>query len=96
MNGSPSLTDLAFVKVENLADRARGLRFFCTATHGDLRISFTIRVARNRRYVTSFPTRHDRHGRQWPIVRPIDDAARRRLEAEVFAALGIKPEEISS
>jgi hypothetical protein len=43
----------------------------------------------------SWPTRTDGRGRQHPLLRPIDDAARRNLEAQVLAALeqqgGIRP-----
>jgi DNA-binding cell septation regulator SpoVG len=37
----------------------------------------------------SFPERRDGRGRRHPIVRPLGDAARREIERQVFAALGI-------
>jgi len=80
----------------NAADRARGLLYFAEATYGVLRITFTVRVTRDGRKVVSFPMRHDRFGRQWPIVGPIDDDARQVIEAQVFAALGHASSEAAS
>ncbi len=36
----------------------------------------------------SYPRRRDREGRDHAVVRPVDDQARRRIEAEILAALG--------
>ena len=44
-------------------------------TYGELRLSY--------------PARRDRSGRDHPLVRPVDDAARRVIEAQVFEALGL-------
>jgi hypothetical protein len=41
------------------------------------------------RLALSFPERVDACGRRHPILRPVDDLARRELERSVFAALGI-------
>ena len=38
----------------------------------------------------SFPARRDASGRQHTCVRPLDDRARREIEAQVFAALGLQ------
>ena len=85
------VTDLRFTAASP-ADQARGLLYFAEATHGLLRVVFTVRVTRDGRTILSFPTRHDRHGRQHAIVRPVNDAALRVIEAEVFVALRIKAE----
>lgn len=42
------------------------------------------------RLCLSFPERRDSRGRRHPYIRPVDDRARRELEAEVFAALGLE------
>lgn len=38
----------------------------------------------------SFPERRDASGRSHPYLRPADDETRRRFEAEVFLALGMR------
>ena len=38
----------------------------------------------------SFPERRDLAGGSHPYIRPLSDAARRAMEAQVFAALGIE------
>ncbi len=51
-----------------------------------------VRRTRNGRLTLSFPVRHDSTGRQHSIVRPTDAAARREIESQVFAALGLSEE----
>jgi len=45
------------------------------------------------RLTLSWPERRDRAGIAHPILRPVNDGARRILEAAVFDALGITPAE---
>lgn len=52
----------------------------------------TLRMTAERRPALSFPTRTDKRGRRHALVRPLDDHARREIEATVFEALGIDPE----
>ena len=74
-------------------DRARGLLGFASFTLGPVRLDgIAVRRTREGRLALSFPTRRDRFGRLHPIVRPVDDAARRALEAQVFSALDLKQE----
>jgi len=42
------------------------------------------------RLALSYPARRDRSGRQHFYVRPLDDAARREIEREVFRRLGLR------
>ena len=42
------------------------------------------------RPVLAFPARRDARGRQHSLFRPINDEARREIERQVFAALGIE------
>ena len=41
------------------------------------------------RLTLSFPARQDSHGRRHFYHRPLDDCARREIEARVFRALGL-------
>jgi hypothetical protein len=83
------LTDFRFVAA-SVELRARGLIYFGEATYGALRISFTVRRTRAGHLALSFPVRHDSHGGQHAVVRPLDDAARRAIEAQVFVALHLE------
>lgn len=57
---------------------------------GSLKIDgITVRRTRAGRLALSFPTRHDRTGRQHPLVRPVDARARRQIEGAVLDALGM-------
>ena len=49
-----------------------------------------LRRTRDGRLALSFPERRDSSGRRRPLVRPLDDAARRAIEAAVLAALSIE------
>jgi len=70
------------------ADRARGLLGFASFTLGSFRLdSVALRRTRDGRFALSFPVRHDRSGRQHSIIRPVDDATRRAIEAAVLASL---------
>lgn len=56
-----------------------------------------VAVRRNRAGVLRlvYPTRTDREEREHPIVKPLDDHARREIERQVFAALGFADREAS-
>jgi DNA-binding cell septation regulator SpoVG len=55
---------------------------------GCLRIDgIAVRRTRCGRLVLSFPVRRDAVGREHSVVRPIDDAARRDIEATVLRSL---------
>ncbi len=47
----------------------------------------TLRRTRSGCLTLSFPERRDANGRKHPIVRPLDNDARKSIEAAVFAAL---------
>ena len=44
------------------------------------------------RLALSYPARRDRAGNQHHVIRPVDDGARRDLECQIFAKLGIEQE----
>ena len=49
----------------------------------------TLRRTSSGKLRISFPKRRDQHGREHPLLRPLDDAARRELERQVLTALGL-------
>ncbi len=50
----------------------------------------TLRRTRDGRLALSFPERRDLAGGSHHYMRPLNDAARRAIEAQVFAALGLE------
>ena len=72
-------------------ERQRGLLGFVAFNLNDrVRLDgATLRRTSSGRLRISFPMRRDRHGREHPLLRPLDDAARRELERQVLAALGL-------
>ena len=48
-----------------------------------------LRRTRRGHAALSYPCRRDRHGRDHALVRPLSDSVRRRIEEQVFRALGI-------
>lgn len=49
-----------------------------------------VRRTADGRRALSFPARRDGQGRQHAYVKPLDDQARREIEAAVFSALGMQ------
>ena len=76
-------------------DQHRGLLGFIRLVLADALVidNMTLRRTRDGRLVLSFPVRHDRRGRQRPIVWPVSQAARDAIEDAVFSALGLKSAE---
>lgn len=73
-----------------------GLQGHCEFEVSLLRLEgVMVRRTRAGRLVLSFPTKRDVQGRQHNVVRPVDQAARDRIEREVFAALGLIKTEAS-
>jgi len=83
------VTDVHFTSA-HAGDVEGGLLGFLSCVVGSqLKLDgITLRRTRDGRLTLSFPVRHDRDGRQHPLVRPVNDLARRNLEAQVIAALG--------
>ena len=50
----------------------------------------TLRRTRGGRMTLSFPSNHDKTGNQHFYIRPLDDAARRVVERQIFQALGLR------
>jgi DNA-binding cell septation regulator SpoVG len=66
-------------------DERSGLVGFVSIYYGDVVIDgVTVRRTATGRLTLSFPERCDRRGHAHSVVRPVDDAARRAIEAAVF------------
>ncbi|MBK8980648.1 MAG: septation protein SpoVG family protein [Planctomycetes bacterium] len=90
-------TNIAAVSFTPVRDgNARdGMLGYVTCVFADaLRLDgIALRITATGRHALSFPARTDRQGRRHPFCRPIDDRARRAIEAAIFEALGIGAEE---
>jgi DNA-binding cell septation regulator SpoVG len=73
-------------------DERAGLLGYLSVTYGSLVIDgITVRRTAEGRFALSFPERRDGKGRRHPVVRPIDDDARKAIEAAVFGAATLAP-----
>ena len=71
-------------------ERAAGLLAYVGFCLGGLSLDgMTLRRTLRGELRLSYPARRDRSGRDHPLVRPVDDAMRRVIEAQVFEALGL-------
>lgn len=72
-------------------ESAAGLLGFASfLLNGRIRVDGVgVRRTRNGHLALSWPARTDRTGERHPLIRPIDDAARRDLEAQVLTGLGL-------
>ena len=83
----PSITVMAFTSAPT-PDRERGLVGWLSLRIGDLLLDgVTLRRTREGNLALSWPARRDRHGTDHPVVCPVDNAARRGIEALVMGAL---------
>jgi DNA-binding cell septation regulator SpoVG len=90
------ITDVRFTP-STAEDVAQGLLGWVSATlNGALRLDGISlrRISSDGRIALSFPARRDQVGRDHPYIRPLGDAARREIERQVFAALGLATEAI--
>ena len=72
------------------SDVRSGLLGFVSVFYGDLILDgITVRRTAEGRLTLSFPQRRDGRGRSHPLFRPIDDAARVRIEKAIFDAATI-------
>lgn len=74
------------------AQRATGLLAWLTIETERLVLdSVQLRRTLDGRHVLSWPERRDAGGRKHAVVRPVDDDARRAIEAAIFEQLGVSP-----
>jgi hypothetical protein len=87
------ITAIGFVPAGNAEVRSGLLGFVTCVVGGVLQLDgITLRITADRRPTLSFPARTDRQGKKHAYIRPVDDDARRTVEAAVFKALGVDPE----
>ena len=87
------LTSIAFTAAPPAEVRTGLLGWVtCVVNDGLLLDGVTLRRTRDDRLTLSYPARRDSTGQQHHVVRPINDEARRAVEAQVFRALGIEQE----
>ncbi len=68
-----------------------GLLGFLRCDYGSLRLDgIAVRRTVSGRLALTFPERKDRAGTAHPYVRPIDDVARRAVEAQIFDSLDLR------
>ena len=66
-------------------DVRTGLLGYLAVTVGSLVLDgLTLRRTAAGTFAISFPARTDRHGNRHPIVRPVNDDARRQIEAAIL------------
>ena len=88
----PSIRIRSWVRGTTDDERA-GLLGYLTLYVGNLVVDgVTVRRTATGRLALSFPERRDKKGRAHAIVRPVDDAARREIEAIIFGAATLAAE----
>jgi hypothetical protein len=88
MPDSRAITGIRFTPASEF-DRERGLLGFIRCELAGLVLdSITLRRTLDNRLTLGFPEREDGLGRRHPIIRPIDDQARRAIEDAILGALG--------
>lgn len=89
MNDLPSISGVQFTAASDW-HRERGLLgFIQCVVDGQLVLDgITLRRTLDNRLTLSFPEREDSVGRRHPIIRPVDDDARRAIEAAILGSLG--------
>ena len=70
-----------------------GLLGYMSVCYGDLILDgIVLRRTAAGKFTLSFPARTDRTGKRHSYIRPVDDAARRAIEAELLGQLGQHPD----
>jgi hypothetical protein len=89
MRDLPTITGVRFTAATDW-HRGRGLLgFIRVVLNGQLVLDgITLRRTLDNRLTLSFPEREDGVGRRHPIIRPVDDEARRAIEAAILGSLG--------
>ena len=70
------------------ADRRAGLLGWLRVRYGALELDgLALRRSGDGRFLVTFPSRRDSAGREHPLVRPLDYASRRDLEAQILRGI---------
>ncbi len=84
----PDVRVRSWIKASD-AEVRTGLLGYLSVTYGDLILDgIVLRRTADGRFALSFPSRTDRSGRRHPYIRPVDDDARRQIEAKILGELG--------
>ena len=82
------VTDLRFIQASAELRRSGLLGWLAVTLNGALQIDgLTLRRTREGVLTVAYPRRRDRNGVEHSVVKPVSDDARRRIEAEILAAL---------
>ena len=82
-----SVTDIRFAPA-NAALQSRGLLGWVICSYGDLELRcLQVRRTAEGKCAIAFPHQRDAHGTKHPVVRPLDQAARDAIEAQVLGEL---------
>jgi len=86
----PKVAGVRFAEA-SARDQERGLLGYVSLLVSDsLRLDgVCLRRTEDGRLTLAYPSRRDRRGRTHPYLRPVCDEARRSIEVQVFAALGL-------
>ncbi len=88
----PDVRVRSWIKASD-AEVRTGLLGFLSVTYGNLVLDgIVLRRTADGRFVLSFPARTDRSGRRHSYIRPVDDEARRQIEAVILGELGQRGE----
>ena len=90
MSSALSLSVLTFTSASP-ADVQQGLLGWLSVRVDDSLVldGIALRRTRNGQLTLSFPERRDSNGRRHPLIRPLDDGARRAIERQILEALGL-------
>ena len=73
-------------------EEQRGLLGYLSVFYGAIIVDgITVRRTITGKLTLSFPERRDARGNRHAVVRPVDDSARRAIEAAVFAEATLRP-----
>ncbi|HIE70682.1 MAG TPA: hypothetical protein EYP98_11155 [Planctomycetes bacterium] len=77
----------------NDGDVRSGLLGFVSVFYGDLVLDgLTVRRTAEGHLTLSYPQRRDNQGRRHPLIRPVDETARLRIERAIFDAATVADE----
>ncbi len=91
MADGPRITEVEFTAASRKDARTGLLGWVRVVVNDSLRLDgLTVRRTRRGRLALSFPAKPGLTGAQFFYIRPLDDAARKHIEQQVFRALGLE------
>ena len=93
--GDPEIRIRSWVRASD-AEIRTGLMGYVSVEYGALVLDgIVLRRTADGRFTLSFPARTDRGGRRHSYIKPINDDARRAIEAAILGELGERAGELS-